>query len=111
VSPNQDSTNDYPEIKGSTYWNSVDEGCLIIMVAPGGAPSQNSSNRYPTIGRLKASDASSPNDGMIQNLNLDFNTVWLQTIMELIQRMTPEDSPLVSLAQQGAEAANYVIAE
>jgi hypothetical protein len=25
--------------------------------------------------------------------------------------MTPEGSPLVALAQQGAEAANYVIAE
>jgi hypothetical protein len=68
------------------------------MVAPGGAPSQNSSSRYPTIRRLEASDARTPNDGMIWNLNLDFNTVWLQTIMELIQYMTPEDSPLVSLA-------------
>jgi hypothetical protein len=32
-SPDQDSTNDYPKIRGSTCWNSADEGCLIIMVA------------------------------------------------------------------------------
>jgi hypothetical protein len=31
--------------------------------------------------------------------------------MESIQRMAPEGSPLVALAQQRAEAANYVIAE
>jgi hypothetical protein len=31
--------------------------------------------------------------------------------MESIQHMAPEGSPLVALAQQGAEAANYVIAE
>jgi hypothetical protein len=29
--------------------------------------------------------------------------------MESIQRMTPEDSPLVALAQQGAEVANVVV--
>jgi hypothetical protein len=48
---------------------------------------------------------------MIQNLNPDFNAMWLQTIMESIQRMAPEGSPLVALAQQGAEAANYIIVE
>jgi hypothetical protein len=48
---------------------------------------------------------------MIQNLNPDFNAMRLQTIMESIQRMEPEGSPLVALAQQGAEAANYIIAE
>jgi hypothetical protein len=31
--------------------------------------------------------------------------------MESIQRMAPEGSSLVVLAQQGAEAANYIIAE
>jgi hypothetical protein len=30
--------------------------------------------------------------------------------MESIQRMTPEGSPLLALAQQGAEAASHVIA-
>jgi hypothetical protein len=33
----------------------------------------------------------------------------LQIIMELIQRMAPEGSPLFALAQQGAKAANHVI--
>jgi hypothetical protein len=31
--------------------------------------------------------------------------------METIQRMAPDDSPLTLLAQQGAEAANLIIAE
>jgi hypothetical protein len=31
--------------------------------------------------------------------------------MESIQRMTPEASPLVALAQQGTEAVNYVRAQ
>jgi hypothetical protein len=31
--------------------------------------------------------------------------------METIQRMAPEGSPLVALAQQGAELANLVVAE
>jgi hypothetical protein len=31
--------------------------------------------------------------------------------MESILRMAPECSPLVTLAQQGAEAVNYVIAQ
>jgi hypothetical protein len=48
---------------------------------------------------------------MIQNLNPDFNAIWHQTIMESIQRMTPEGSLLVALAQQGAEAANFIIAQ
>jgi hypothetical protein len=51
------------------------------------------------------------NDGMIQNLNLDFNVMRFQTIMETIQCMTPEGSPIVALALQRAEAANYVTAE
>jgi hypothetical protein len=40
-----------------------------------------------------------PNDEMIRNLNLDFNVVRLQTIMESIHHMAPEGSPLVALAQ------------
>jgi hypothetical protein len=31
--------------------------------------------------------------------------------METIQRMTPDGSPLVVLAQQGAEAVNLIIAK
>jgi hypothetical protein len=51
------------------------------------------------------------NDGMIRSLNLNFNATRLQTIMKSIQHMTLESSPLVALAQQGAEATNYVITE
>jgi hypothetical protein len=98
ASPDQDSTNDYPEIGGSTCWNSTNEGRLIIMEALAGAHSQDSSSRYPTIGRSEAFDAQMPNDRMIRNLNLDFNVIWLQTIMESIQCMAPKGSPLVALA-------------
>jgi hypothetical protein len=80
------------------------------MVAPTGAPSQNSFNRYPTIRRSEAYDARTPNNRLARNLNSDINTVRLRTIMESIQRMTPEGSPLLALAQQGAEAASHVIA-
>jgi hypothetical protein len=84
TSPDQDSANDYLEIGGSTCWDSTEEGHLIIMVAPAGGPSNNSSNRYPTIGRSKASDTQTLNDQMIWNLNSDFNVVRLQNIMESI---------------------------
>jgi hypothetical protein len=84
ASPDQDSADDYPEIGGNTYWDSTEEGRLIIMVAPAGAPSNNISSRYPTIGRSEASVAWTPNDGMVRNLNLNFDAVQLQTIMESI---------------------------
>jgi hypothetical protein len=80
------------------------------MVAPTGAPSHNSSSRYPTIRRSEASDARTPSDRLVRNLNQDFNTVRLQTIMESIQHMAPQGSPLLALAQQGAEVANHIIA-
>jgi hypothetical protein len=67
------------------------------MVALNGDPSHNSSSRYSTIERSEASDAQTPNDEMIQNLNLNFNAIQLQTIMESIQQMTPEGSPLIAL--------------
>jgi hypothetical protein len=45
---------------------------------------------------------------LIQNLNPDFNAIWVQAIMEIIQRMALDGSPLALLAQQGAEAAELV---
>jgi hypothetical protein len=81
------------------------------MVAPDRDRAHNSSNGYPTIGRSEASDAQIPSVGLVQNLNLDFNTVRVPEIMETIQRMAPDGSPLALLAQQGAEAANLVVAE
>jgi hypothetical protein len=95
--PDQDSIDDYPEIRGSTYEDPTKEGRLIIMVAPAGGPSQHSSRKYPTIRRSEASDARMPDDEMIWNLNTDINAIRLQTIMEFIQRMAPEGSPLVAL--------------
>jgi hypothetical protein len=82
--PEQDSVDDYLEIGGSTCGDSTEEGRLIVMVAPTGGHSQNNFSRYPTIRRSEASDARTPNDGMIQNLNPDFIAIRLQTIMESI---------------------------
>jgi hypothetical protein len=84
VTPDQDSADDYPEIRECTCGDPTEEGRLIVMVASAGGPSQNSSSRYPTIGRLEASDAQTLNDGMIRNLNPDFNAIRLQTILESI---------------------------
>jgi hypothetical protein len=81
------------------------------MVAPNRDPSHNNSSRYLTIGRLEVSDAQMHNDGMIQNLNPDFNVIRLQTIMESIQQMALEGSPLITLAQQGAEVTNVIVAQ
>jgi hypothetical protein len=80
------------------------------MMAPARGNSQNSSSKYPTVEGFEASDVWTPNNNIVRNLNLDFNTVRLQTIIESIQRMVPPDSPLVALAQQGAEAAGNIIA-
>jgi hypothetical protein len=81
------------------------------MVAPAGGPSQNNSSRYPTIGRLEVSNDRMPNGEMIRNLNPEFNVIRLETIMESIQRMAHEGSPLIALAQQGDEVANIVVAQ
>jgi hypothetical protein len=48
---------------------------------------------------------------VVQNLNPDFNAIRVQAIMETIQRMAPDGSPLALLAQQGAEVANLIVAE
>jgi hypothetical protein len=79
------------------------------MVAPTGAPSQNSSSRYPAIWVSEAFDARTPNDRLVRNLNMEFNDVWLQTIMEPIQCIALEGSPHVALSQQGAKVIGQVI--
>jgi hypothetical protein len=48
---------------------------------------------------------------LVQNLNSDFNAVRVQAIIETIQRMVPNGSPLAVLAQQVAEAANLIVTE
>jgi hypothetical protein len=77
ASPDPDSSNDYPEIGISACEDSTGEGRLIFMVAPNGDLSHNSSNWYPTIRRSEASNARTPNDEMIRNLNPDFNAIQL----------------------------------
>jgi hypothetical protein len=81
------------------------------MVAPNRDRSCNSSSGYPTIERSETYDVQTPSAGLVQNLNSNFNVVRIQVIMKIIQRMTPDDSPLAFLAQQVAEAVNLVIAE
>jgi hypothetical protein len=49
--------------------------------------------------------------GVVWNLNPDFNAIWEQAIMETIQRMAPDGSPLALLAQQGVEAVNLIVVE
>jgi hypothetical protein len=109
--PDQDSFDDYLEIGTGAYEEPAEGGHLILMVAPNGDQLCNSSSRDHTIGRTDASNAQTPSAGLVQNLNLDFNALRVQAIMETIQRMAPDGSPLAVLAQQGAEAANLVVAE
>jgi hypothetical protein len=73
--------------------NSAEDDRLILMVAPNGDQSLNSSSGYPTIGRSEASDARTPSVGLVQNMNTDFNHVRVQVIMETIQRMASDGSP------------------
>jgi hypothetical protein len=82
--PDSESTNDYPEIGANACGELVKDGRFIFMVAPNGDWSSNNSNRYPTIGRSKVSDARTPSGGLARNLNLDFNAVRVQSIMETI---------------------------
>jgi hypothetical protein len=107
----QDSSYDYPKIRISACGEPTEGGRLILMLAPNGDWSHNNSSRYPTIGRSEASDARTPSGGLVRNLNPDINAISVQAIMETIQRMVPDGSPLAILAQRGAEAANLVIAD
>jgi hypothetical protein len=110
-SPSRDSSNNYPEIGASACGNSAVDNRLILMVAPNGDRSRNNSSGYLTIGRSETSYAQTPSAMLDHNLNPDFNAVRVQAIIETIQRMAHDGSPLALLAQQGAEAANLVIAE
>jgi hypothetical protein len=84
ATPDRDSIEDYPKNRGSTYWNPAIEICRINMVGLARGNFQNSSSRYPTIKGFEASDAWTPSNRFIWNLNLDFDVVRLQTIMESI---------------------------
>jgi hypothetical protein len=110
-SPSRDSSDHYPEFGASACGNSAKDSRLILMVAPNGDRSCNNSSGYPTIGRSETSDAQTPSAGLVRNLNPDFNAVQVQAIMETIQRMSPDGSPLALLPQQGAEAVNLIVAK
>jgi hypothetical protein len=110
-SPNRDSSDDYTEIGASARGNSAEDNHLILMMAPNGDRSRNSSDGYHTIRRSETSDVQTPSAGLVQNLNLDFNVIRVQAIMETIRCMAPDGSPLALLAQQWAEAVNLVVAE
>jgi hypothetical protein len=116
-SAGRDSSNDYPEIGASTCGNSAEDGRLILMVALDVDRAHNSCSGYATIGRSEATDAQTPSARLVRNLNPDFNAVRVQAIMEIIQCMAPvqcmapDGSRLALLAQQGAKAANLVVAE
>jgi hypothetical protein len=111
IIPSQDSSDEHPEIRASAYGKSAKDSRLILMVATNRDQSRNNSSGYPTIERSEMSDAQTPSAGLVQNLNLDFNVVWVQAIMETIQRMTSDGFSLAPLAQQGAETTNLVLAE
>jgi hypothetical protein len=74
-SPNQNSSNYYPKIRGRPCGNSVEDSHLILMLAPNGDRSRNSSSGYPTIERSETSYAQTPIVGLVQNINPDFNAV------------------------------------
>jgi hypothetical protein len=109
--PDSDSADDYPENRASACGEPAQDNCFIYMVALNDDRTSNTSSRCLTIGRSEASNARTPSGGLAQNLNPDFNTVRVQAIMETIQRMASDGSPLAVLAQQGAEAANLIVAE
>jgi hypothetical protein len=65
TSTGRDSIEDYPEIMGSVYGNPTIETRHINMVGPTRAPSHNSTSRYPTIKRSKASNAWTPRNRVV----------------------------------------------
>jgi hypothetical protein len=73
--PDPDSSDDYPEIRASACGEPGEGSHLICMVALNGHRSHNNSNIYPTIKRSEASDARTPSDGLVRNLNPDINVV------------------------------------
>jgi hypothetical protein len=99
--PDQDSSDDYPEIRTSTCREPAEGGRLILMVAPNEDRSYNSSSRYPIIERSETSDARTLSGGLVQNLNPDFNAIRVQANMETFQRMTSDGSPLLSWLSKG----------
>jgi hypothetical protein len=97
LTPDPDSSDDYPDIGASAYGKPVEGGHLIYIVAPNDDRSNTTTSRYPTIKRSEASDARTPSDNLVQNLNPGFNAAWVQAIMKTIQHMTLDGFPLAVL--------------
>jgi hypothetical protein len=76
-SPDRDSFSDYPKIGATACGNSAEDNHLILMVAPDRNRACNSCSGYPTIERSEATDTQTPSVGLVQNLNLDFNAIWV----------------------------------
>jgi hypothetical protein len=104
VTTDRDSAKDYPKIGGSICLDPVIEARRINMVGHSRVDSRNNSSKYPMIRGSMMSDAQTPSNRVVQNINPDFNAVQPQTILESIQCMTHQDSPVATLVQQGAEA-------
>jgi hypothetical protein len=94
--PDPDSFDVYLKIRASACGEPVEGSRFICMVAPNGDRSNNTSSRYPTVGRSDASDARIPSGGLVRKLNPDVNAVWVHTIIETIQCMAPDAPPLLS---------------
>jgi hypothetical protein len=96
-SSSRDSSDEYPEIGANTCGKSAEDSHFILMVASNGDQSHNSSSGYPNIERSEMSGVQTPSAGLDRNLNPYFNVIQVQTIMEIIQGMTPDGSPLATL--------------
>jgi hypothetical protein len=75
LTPDSDSSDDYPEIRASAYGEPVKDGRFIYMVTSNGDRSSNTSSRYPTIMRSETFDARTWSGGLARNQNPDFNVV------------------------------------
>jgi hypothetical protein len=66
ATPDWHSIEDYPEIRDSAYWNPAIEARRISMAGLARGNSQNNSSRYIS----EESDARTPSNKLVQNLNL-----------------------------------------
>jgi hypothetical protein len=63
--PNRDSIEDYTAIGGCACWNPTIKAHRINMVGPARGNSQNSSNKYRTIGGSEAFDVRTPSSNIL----------------------------------------------
>jgi hypothetical protein len=99
------------------YTGSYYLATMMLQGHPIGAPifqssagTSSSTSSGASTDRDSIEDYPEISNRVVRNLNLSFNTVQLQTIMESIQHLVPQDSPLVAWAQLGNEAVGQIIA-